>query len=161
MALDAQRGIVQSPEPAAALELLLLNLALLPQLLPVGQTTPGPGGPNGGQTTGQTGGQPPSMGTAAQAQTVAAASPRGGSAGVPSEAAQGVQARPRDAASTQHAANDADDGDSDEPDAAPDTGDSSADPSSAPRNDAPTSAPATPTHRPCGNWRGHHRAHCP
>ena len=33
--LDAQRGIVQSPEPAAALELLLLNLALLPQLLPL------------------------------------------------------------------------------------------------------------------------------
>lgn len=41
MTLDAQRGIVQSPEPAAALELLLLNLALLPQLLPVGQVTPG------------------------------------------------------------------------------------------------------------------------
>ena len=159
MALDAQRGIVQSPEPAAALELLLLNLALLPQLLPVGQTTPGPGGPNGGQATGQTTcqttgqacGQPPSMGAVAQAQTVAAASPRGdSSATVSSEAAQAVQARPRDAASTQHAANDADDGDSDEPDAAPNTGDSSADPSSAPRNDAPTSAPATPTHRP---WR--------
>ena len=35
MVLDAQRGIVQNPEPAAALELLLLNLALLPQLLPL------------------------------------------------------------------------------------------------------------------------------
>lgn len=35
MTLDAQRNIVQSPEPAAALELLLLNLALLPQLLPL------------------------------------------------------------------------------------------------------------------------------
>lgn len=35
MTLDAQRGIVQSPEPAAALELLLLNLALLPRLLPL------------------------------------------------------------------------------------------------------------------------------
>ena len=35
MTLDAQRGIVQSPEPTAALELLLLNLALLPQLLPL------------------------------------------------------------------------------------------------------------------------------
>lgn len=35
MTLDAQRGIVQNPEPAAALELLLLNLALLPQLLPM------------------------------------------------------------------------------------------------------------------------------
>ncbi|MDD4701848.1 MAG: DNA polymerase III, subunit gamma and tau, partial [Desulfovibrio sp.] len=40
MTLDSQRGIVHSPEPAAALELLLLNLALLPQLLPVGQLTP-------------------------------------------------------------------------------------------------------------------------
>lgn len=45
---DAQRGIVQSPEPAAALELLLLNLALLPQLLPVGQATPGPASQGGG-----------------------------------------------------------------------------------------------------------------
>lgn len=35
MTLDAQRGITQSPEPAAALELLLLNLALLPRLLPL------------------------------------------------------------------------------------------------------------------------------
>ncbi|MBQ4568030.1 MAG: DNA polymerase III subunit gamma/tau [Desulfovibrio sp.] len=37
LTLDAQRGIVQNPEPAAALELLLLNLALLPQLLPLEQ----------------------------------------------------------------------------------------------------------------------------
>lgn len=36
MALDRQRSIAQSPEPGAALELLLINLALLPQLLPVG-----------------------------------------------------------------------------------------------------------------------------
>lgn len=36
MTLNAQRGIIQSPEPAAALELLLLNLTLLPRLLPVG-----------------------------------------------------------------------------------------------------------------------------
>lgn len=35
MTLDAQRGITQSPEPAAALELLLLNLALLPCLVPL------------------------------------------------------------------------------------------------------------------------------
>ena len=35
MTLDAQRSIVQNPEPAAALELMLLNLALLPQLLPL------------------------------------------------------------------------------------------------------------------------------
>jgi DNA polymerase-3 subunit gamma/tau len=37
MTLDAQRGIAQSAEPAAAVELLLLNLALLPQLLPLGK----------------------------------------------------------------------------------------------------------------------------
>lgn len=35
MTLDAQRGITQSPEPASALELLILNLALLPKLLPL------------------------------------------------------------------------------------------------------------------------------
>ena len=50
MALDAQQGIVKSPEPAAALELLLLNLALLPRLLPVGmmptQNTSTPSFPN-------------------------------------------------------------------------------------------------------------------
>ena len=47
MALDAQRGIVQSPEPAAALELLLLNLALLPQLLPLERmdSVPAPSAP--------------------------------------------------------------------------------------------------------------------
>lgn len=36
MTLENQRGIAMSPEPGAALELLLLNLALLPRLLPVG-----------------------------------------------------------------------------------------------------------------------------
>lgn len=35
MVLEAQRRIIQSPEPAAALELLLLQLALLPRLLPL------------------------------------------------------------------------------------------------------------------------------
>lgn len=40
MALDAQHGVVHSLEPAAALELLLLNMALLPRLLPVGHIAP-------------------------------------------------------------------------------------------------------------------------
>lgn len=40
MILDSQRGITQSPEPGAALELLLLNIALLPQLLPIGAAEP-------------------------------------------------------------------------------------------------------------------------
>ncbi len=35
MTLDAQRKIIHSPEPAAALELLLLNLTLMPRLLPL------------------------------------------------------------------------------------------------------------------------------
>ncbi len=35
MSLDAQRKVIHSPEPAAALELLLLNLALMPRLLPI------------------------------------------------------------------------------------------------------------------------------
>ncbi|MGV7004143.1 DNA polymerase III subunit gamma/tau [Desulfovibrio sp. QI0442] len=120
MALDAQRGIVQSPEPAAALELLLLNLALLPQLLPVGQATPGPVGQAGGagQGTQQAHAVPPS------AQRMES------SAGMPTGNAQMAQSRPRDAATVQHSANDADDTESDEPDAAQNF--------------------ATPTHRP---WR--------
>ncbi len=35
MTLDTQRKIIHSPEPAAALELLLINLALMPRLLPL------------------------------------------------------------------------------------------------------------------------------
>lgn len=109
MALDAQRGIVQSPEPAAALELLLLNLALLPQLLPVGQATPGPVGPAGGA----------GQGTQHQAQAVPPSAQRmENSAEMPAGSAQMAQSRPRDAATGQHAANDADDAESDEPDAA-------------------------------------------
>ncbi len=67
MTLDAQRGIVQSPEPAAALELLLLNLALLPQLLPVGQVTPDqmPAGPPGAALADAN--QPPSGSTSGPA----------------------------------------------------------------------------------------------
>lgn len=41
MTLEAQRGIVQNPDPATALELLLLNMALLPQLLPLENLVPG------------------------------------------------------------------------------------------------------------------------
>ena len=37
MVLEAQRKISQSPEPAAALELLLFNVALIPRLLPLEQ----------------------------------------------------------------------------------------------------------------------------
>lgn len=133
MALDAQRGIVQSPEPAAALELLLLNLALLPQLLPVGQATPGPGGQAGGagQTSAQAPGMAAGQGTQQQAQAVPPPAQRmESSAEMSVGSAQMAQSRPRDAATGQHAANDADDAESDEPDAA--------------RNFA------APTHRP---WR--------
>ena len=121
MALDAQRGIVQSPEPAAALELLLLNLALLPQLLPVGQATPGPGGQAGGagQSSVQAPSQAAAQGSQQQAQAVPPSAQRmESSAGMPAGSAQVAQSRPRDAATGQHAANDADDAESDEPDAA-------------------------------------------
>ena len=153
MTLDAQRGIVQSPEPAAALELLLLNLALLPQLLPVGQATPGPAGQGG---SAQGGAQLSGQGAAPQqGQAVPPATPRmdghvdgymDGNAGLPAASAQPVQPRPRDAATAQHAANDGDDADSDEPDAAA----GSTDPFSTapPASTAP--ARTEPTHRP---WR--------
>ncbi len=41
MTLDAQRKVIHSPEPAAALELLLINLTLMPRLLPL-QAAPAP-----------------------------------------------------------------------------------------------------------------------
>ncbi|WP_297228216.1 DNA polymerase III subunit gamma/tau [uncultured Desulfovibrio sp.] len=64
MTLDAQRGIVQNPEPAAALELLLLNLALLPQLLPLERLPETPAdlpapAPAAGTMPGRPAGQPP------------------------------------------------------------------------------------------------------
>lgn len=37
MTLENQKSIAQNPEPGPALELLLLNLALLPQLMPIGK----------------------------------------------------------------------------------------------------------------------------
>ncbi|MFT4301425.1 MAG: DNA polymerase III subunit gamma/tau [Desulfovibrio sp.] len=81
MTLDSQRGIVQSPEPAAALELLLLNLALLPQLLPVGQLTPGQmAGQASGQTSGQASGQTPGQ-TSEQFSGAAPASAQGPASG--------------------------------------------------------------------------------
>ena len=153
MTLDAQRGIVQSPEPAAALELLLLNLALLPQLLPVGQATPGPAGQGG---SAQGGAQLSGQGAAPQqGQAVPPATPRmdghvdgymDGNAGLPAASAQPVQPRPRDAATAQHAANDGDDADSDEPDAAA----GSTDPFSTAPLASTASARTEPTHRP---WR--------
>ena len=50
MTLESQRRILTSLEPAAGLELLLLNLALLPRLLPLGELNPGAmaGGATGG-----------------------------------------------------------------------------------------------------------------
>ena len=147
MTLDAQRGIVQSPEPAAALELLLLNLALLPQLLPVGQATPGPAGQSIGSQAGGAQGaghgaapqQTQTMPPAGQHMVARADGRMEGrvedSAAMSAASAQPVQSRPRDAAHGQHAANDADDAESDDPDAA--TG-------------STASGSTAPTHRP---WR--------
>ncbi|MBQ7738438.1 MAG: DNA polymerase III subunit gamma/tau [Desulfovibrionaceae bacterium] len=68
LVLDAQRSVVQSTEPASALELLLLNLALLPKLLPLdnvsewqaatGISGSGSGQNNQGSIPGAGGGQP-------------------------------------------------------------------------------------------------------
>lgn len=73
MTLDAQRGIVQSPEPAAALELLLLNLTLLPQLLPLERAMPcGPAGAGGaGQNSGKPGADRNTAGPQAPDQAMA------------------------------------------------------------------------------------------
>ena len=49
MVLDAQRKVIHSPEPAAALELLLLNLALMPQLLPLDRVAELPAPTGAGQ----------------------------------------------------------------------------------------------------------------
>lgn len=53
MTLESQRRILTSLEPAAGLELLLLNLALLPRLLPLGDLNPGAlaGGVAGGDSS--------------------------------------------------------------------------------------------------------------
>lgn len=40
LTLDSQRAIGQSPEPGSAMELLLINIALLPKLLPMGSVSP-------------------------------------------------------------------------------------------------------------------------
>ena len=73
MVLDTQRRVIQSPEPAAALELLLLHLALLPRLLPLDRLP---------DATAQGGAAP--AGAAAPAGTNGAAGGRGanGSSGI-------------------------------------------------------------------------------
>ena len=145
MTLDSQRGIVQSPEPAAALELLLLNLAMLPQLLPVGQLTPAqmagasvqasgqaPGQASGqasGQAYGQAAGQAQATATASRAasqqpagQPVGHAAPQaphaGGEASHNGYAAQNAgrsPARPRDAATAPGPAADGDEAEGSDP----------------------------------------------
>lgn len=50
MTLESQRRILTSLEPAAGLELLLLNLALLPRLLPLGELNPAISAGSGGST---------------------------------------------------------------------------------------------------------------
>lgn len=126
MALDAQRGIVQSPEPAAALELLLLNLALLPQLLPVGQIVPGdaPSGAagSGGQNPHQAGGTRQHGSSAVQGGATGGARTQQGFSSGPrdeNDAGQAVRPRPRDASSAQRPASDGDEAETGDPDAAP------------------------------------------
>ncbi len=56
MTLEGQRRVLTSLEPALALELLLLNLALLPRLLPIEQLSGGPKTPESDPASGSTGG---------------------------------------------------------------------------------------------------------
>ncbi len=60
MTLDAQRKIIHSPEPAAALELLLLNLTLMPRLLPLHKLDDVGEGSTGSGSQGTSGGSSPS-----------------------------------------------------------------------------------------------------
>lgn len=91
MTLDAQRGIVQNPEPAAALELLLLNLALLPQLLPLDrlpETPAAPPAPAAGMTPGRPAGpipvsHAPSVPPVQTGRTDGGEAPRQAGAGAP------------------------------------------------------------------------------
>lgn len=107
MVLDAQRGIVQNPEPAAALELLLLNLALLPQLLPLERmdSAPAPAAPVQGPARHdrQEGSAlpPRDMGHAAPAQTPAARSRERGTPAEKSAAAGSSEPAPEPAPSRQ------------------------------------------------------------
>lgn len=95
MVLDAQRRVIHSPEPAAALELLLLNVAMLPRLLPLehmpgaapaAPAAPKPAAPENTQDTGNTT-HMGSQGTAPAAAHVNSAAP------VPAEAAESALSR--------------------------------------------------------------------
>ena len=105
MVLDAQRGIVQNPEPAAALELLLLNLALLPQLLPLERmdSVPAPSAPvqgHPGHDRQEGSALPPlDMGHAAPAQAPAARSREHGTPAEKSAAAGSSEPAPEPAPS--------------------------------------------------------------
>jgi DNA polymerase-3 subunit gamma/tau len=79
MTLDGQQRVIKSLEPAQALELLLLNLACLPDLLPLtalgGQRPPssaGGGSVSGGSVSGGSGGRNPGAGASGGAFTSAA-----------------------------------------------------------------------------------------
>lgn len=53
MTMQNQKEIGQSPEPATALEMLLINMALLPHLLPVGEVAGRPAAPEAKQEAGR------------------------------------------------------------------------------------------------------------
>lgn len=107
MVLDAQRGIVQNPEPAAALELLLLNLALLPQLLPLERmdSAPAPAAPvqgHPGRDRQEGSPLPPrDMGHAAPVQAPAARAREHGTPAAKSAAAGSSEPAPEPAPSRQ------------------------------------------------------------
>ncbi len=93
MTLDGQRRVLTSLEPGLALELLLLNLALLPRLLPLEQLSalgrrPGGGGISGGRAGSGSGASPSGR------EEPASGRPAAGPEGVRSARAPGVSAEP-------------------------------------------------------------------
>lgn len=98
MTLDGQQRVIKSLEPAQALELLLLNLACLPDLIPLealgGQRTPSSGtaGPGGG-TPGRGLPGAPSTGSSTGSSTSSAASTDTGTATLPSPGPSTIAAR--------------------------------------------------------------------
>jgi DNA polymerase-3 subunit gamma/tau len=88
MTLEEQRRILASMDPALALELLVLNLAYLPSLVPMQDLGVGPG--SGGTPAASSGQAPPVAGLASEPDRTypTAGEPAQGGRGTPSEAEQ-------------------------------------------------------------------------
>ncbi len=89
MTLDSQRRILTSLEPSAGLELLLLNLAMLPRLLPLEELAPIAAPASGGVVTPQ-GSAPLSGGVTGSAPAASASSASSAQSAAPRQVAEPV-----------------------------------------------------------------------